>query len=298
MVLGSTGMLGHIVTAVLNQNSIEVVEANRAGRPTSKCSTAVKFDLEKEPDLNLFFEKNNTDYVVNCIGLIRQLIDDKSQESVRRATNVNTEFPINLARYSNLYNFKVLQIGTDCIFSGDTGNYSELDVHSPVDVYGRTKSLGELASPNLLTLRCSIVGPQIHSKSSLLSWFLSQPRNAIIDGFGNHIWNGLTTLHFARILSGIVSSNSFVSGTYHLVPQGNLSKYSLLTEFGKNFERQDMRIQKVNASVPINRTLSTLHQDFNIKLWRLAGYSIVPTIEQMVSELAEWMKMNPEEGWN
>ena len=298
MVLGSTGMLGHIVTAVLTQNSIEVVEANRAGLPTSKFSTAVKFDLEKEPDLNQFFEKNNTDYVVNCVGLIRQLIDENSQESIRSATNVNSEFPIKLAGYSDRYNFKVFQIGTDCIFSGDTGNYSELDVHSPVDVYGRTKSLGELASPNLLTLRCSIVGPQIHSKSSLLSWFLSQPRNASINGFGNHIWNGLTTLHFARILSGIVASNTFVSGTFHLVPQGNLSKYSLLTEFGKNFERQDIRIQKVNASVPINRTLRTLHQDFNVKLWRLAGYGIVPTIEQMVSELAEWMKMNPKEGWN
>jgi len=294
LVLGSTGMLGATVARFLVEQGFKVLEANRGGVAVASDSKAIKIMGLNPQDLASVFKSEDIGYVINCVGLIKQLISESSSENILEAIKVNSEFPRELEKLANVYNFKVIQIATDCVFSGEKGNYSEEAIHSPVDVYGMTKSLGEVHGPKVMTLRCSIVGPEISGHKSLLSWFLSQPLNTEINGYSNHLWNGLSTLHFSKIVSGILENNSFKPGVYHLVPSGVASKGELLEFFARSYHRPDLSISLIQASTSINRTLTTTMPMYNLELWKMAGYNEPPTIEQMVKELAVWTASHSE----
>lgn len=288
LVLGSTGMLGATVARVLAEQRFKVLEANRDGVAVASDSKVIKIRGLNPQDLASVFKSEDISYVINCVGKIKQLISESNSENVLEAIKVNSEFPRELEKLADTYNFKVIQIATDCVFSGEKGNYSEEAIHSPVDVYGMTKSLGEVHGLKVMTLRCSIVGPEISGNKSLLSWFLSQPLNAELSGYSNHLWNGLSTLHFSKIVSGILENNLFKPGVYHLVPSGVASKGELLEFFAKYYHRPDLSISLIQASASINRTLTTTMPMYNLELWKMAGYNEPPTIEQMIKELAVW----------
>ena len=293
LVLGSTGMLGHVMTRVLRQGGVEVVEASRQGVGLESQSRAVKFDVSQASELNTILANEKFHYVVNCVGLIKQLIND-SVESKSAAILVNASFPIQLNSLADKHDFRLIQIGTDCVFSGSEGTYSESSNHSPTDIYGMTKSLGEIENRNGLILRTSIIGPELTTQNSLLEWFLSSPRNTKLRGYTNHMWNGLTTLHFARLVLGLINSDTFVSGSYHVVPGDSSSKYHLLQCFRKAFHREDIGVEPTESFESINRTLTTIHPDFNRLLWANSSYNQPPTLANMVTELSEWMMRESE----
>lgn len=288
LILGSTGMLGATVARYLNEQGLEILEGNRGGVAVASDSKAIKIKGLNPLDLAPVFQSEDISYVVNCIGLIKQLISESNSDSVLEAIKVNSKFPRDLEKLADMYNFKIIQIATDCVFSGEKGNYTEEDTYSPVDVYGMTKSLGETRGPRVMTLRCSIIGPEISGNNSLLSWFLSQSLNKELNGYSNHLWNGLTTLQFSKIVSGILKNDLFNPGIFHLVPEGVESKGRLLELFAKYYHRTDLRISSAQAPTTVNRTLTTTMPLRNNELWKIAGYNEPPTIEQMIAELAAW----------
>ena len=170
--------------------------------------------------------------------------------------------------------------------------YSENDAFDPIDVYGKTKTLGEVASSQSMILRTSIIGKELNSAFSLLGWVLSQPVGAVVNGYVNHIWNGVTTLHFSKIISGIIKSESFVKGVTHLVPGDGVSKFELIKIIASEFGRSDLEIREFKAENPINRTLITVNPDQNLHMWKEGGYNKPPTIQEMVSQYANWTKEN------
>ena len=182
-------------------------------------------------------------------------------------------------------NFKYIQIGTDCVFSGGVGDYLEDASQDANDIYGKTKIGGETEHADKYILRGSIVGPESGDGKSLLNWFLSQSSNKV-NGFSDHMWNGITTLNFAKIVDGMIKNNNFNFHTQHVVPKDEVSKYDLLIYFKKYFD-VDVIIEKSNSSNSVNRSLKTNNQDKNIKLWKDAGYSSVPSIEENIKELSE-----------
>jgi len=175
------------------------------------------------------------------------------------------------------------------VYSGQKGNYNESDKHDAIDVYGKTKSLGEVQLTNVNLLRCSIIGPEVKSYVSLLEWFLRQPENARVSGFTNHSWNGVTTLHFAKICYGIIRNNSSLPNISHVVPHGDITKHDLLCSFAKSFHRGDIQIAAANAQYMIDRRLVTEKPEINGELWKNAGYdNRPPSVCEMVEELAEY----------
>ena len=287
-------MLGATVTRFLKEQGFEILEGNRSGVSIASDSKAIKIDADSPEELASIFKFEDIGYVINCVGLIKHLITESKSEIVLQAIKANSEFPRRLEKLANIHNFKIIQIATDCVFSGEKGDYSEEDAHSPVDVYGMTKSLGEIQGLNVMTLRCSIIGPEITSKNSLLSWFLSQPLNAELNGYTNHIWNGLTTLHFAKVIAGILKNRLFVPGILHLVPADFESKGELLKLFARYYDRTDLKISLIDAPIPVNRTLKTTMPSRILRLWKMAGYNEPPTIAEMVEELASWTANYPE----
>ncbi len=290
VVLGSTGMLGSTLTRVLEDNFAKVYEFNRSGVSVTKKNQARKINALNSTDFSEIFSELKIDYIINCIGMIRQLINPNDQSSVDSAYKINSDFPLKLNSYAKGLGIPVIQIGTDCVYSGKEGLYSEDRPHDPSDIYGLTKDLGEQFSTYSMIIRCSIIGKELSTANSLLSWVLSNPKNSSINGYINHFWNGITVKHFSRIVYGIIKFSSFRLGVFHLVPQDIVTKYELINSIAKHFDRSDLRVSKCKAEPGVNRSLITNNPEQNLSFWQDGGYSEIPTVEEMVSSYAAWIK--------
>jgi dTDP-4-dehydrorhamnose reductase len=279
LVLGGTGMLGQAVLNLFkNSDEFEVDFTSRKPDQGIHTEQLIPGALDK-------ILAHNPEWIINCIGIIKPYIDDSDLKSRSKAHEVNTVFPFELSKTAEKINAKIIQIATDCVFSGSKGNYSELDAHDPVDFYGFSKSKGEIISENFMNLRCSIVGRDSRNNKSLLEWFLSQGRDSKVTGYLDHIWNGITTNAFARICRGIIKEDLFKSGTFHQVPADIVSKAELLEIFREKFNRPDLLIEKKLTGDEIDRTLSTVDPYGNSQRWIAAGYQDVPTIKELIKEL-------------
>ena len=286
LVLGAHGMLGSMVARVLaNQPGIEVVTASRSHEPAlpGRCRHLL-FDAATDP-LDRFLAEVDCEWIVNAIGVIKPRIDEGSPASVENAIAINSLFPFRLANATSSSGQRVIQIATDCVFSGVHGAYDELEAHDPLDVYGKTKSLGEVKASHVIHLRCSIVGPEQGAASSLLGWILSAAPAATLQGFTNHRWNGVTTLHFARLCTAIINGAE-TAELQHVVPGDTVTKAELLELVLSAFGRDDVTVTPGEAPQAIDRTLVTVTPQANAMLWNAAGYEDPPRISEMLQELA------------
>ena len=281
LVLGSTGMLGSAVEQVLRESGVDVITASR--------TQGVRFDAEDLGSEALIAATGLSadDYIVNCVGLTKARIDESSRSSRDLAVKLNVEFPSNLAAAAEQSGVKVIQVATDCVFSGAAGNYSETSGHDALDVYGKTKSLGEVPSENVMHLRCSLVGPEIGRSSLFFEWVRNQPREAKISGYTNHFWNGLSSRAFGKVVRGIIRQDLFSAGVQHLVPADQVTKNALVRIELAAVGSYDVSVESVAADTAVDRTLKTENSKQNRELFLAAGYSEIPTIEQMVLEACE-----------
>jgi len=291
LVLGKTGMLGSMVYEHLKQSSKHtVVGTVREEKYTGKKETIKQFDvkkfLKKQDD---FLYLLNFDYIINCIGIIKPHCKDTDPIGVENAITVNALFPHMLSDYCKDFSVKIIQITTDCVFSGKEKNYTENSPHDALDVYGKTKSLGEVLSKNLLNIRCSIIGPELKTKFNLLEWFLSQNNDSQLKGFTNHLWNGVTTLQFAKLCLKIIENDRFTqfmkdTNLYHFVPNNAVTKYELFKLFQEVFKK-NVIVTPVKSEEKINRTLATEHPQFT----NFYGHE---TIHHALLELNNFMEIN------
>lgn len=292
-ILGATGMLGSmLLDHLVHQTEADVVATVRDPKEAARLSLIYPkarfacLDAETCVESEIIAAVAGVKWVINAIGLIKQRIVDSDRAIVERAVRTNALFSFTLARAAVEAGFKVIQVATDCVFSGDTGHYSETALHDGCDVYGKSKSLGEICSEAVVNLRCSIVGPERRGGPSLLNWFLSQKHGAAISGFVDHHWNGVTTLHFARICVGVMDGGLTLPSMQHVVPADTVSKDGLLRLFANAFGREDLMINPVHATTIVDRTLITNSPAINAAIWNAAGYSQIPRIADMIEELA------------
>ena len=278
LVLGGNGMLGHQLCRLLTEQMIEVWGTFRE-RP-------IKFDfLPKEriltnvvvQDLTRIQEILDTvkpDAVVNATGIVKQR--DEAKQAIA-SIQVNALFPHQLAEICSRRDIRVIQISTDCVFSGFRGNYSEIDNPDPVDLYGRSKLLGELNQPGVLTLRTSIIGWQLNTLSSLLSWFALQ-RNKHIKGYRKAIYSGFSTSVLARLIGDILQTRPDLNGLYQ-VASDPISKYDLLMKLRDLLGWKDITIEPDDL-FSCDRSLSGAHFS-TITGWK------PPSWDSMLHGLAE-----------
>ena len=291
LVIGCTGMLGwQVLRSLQNLKNFKIYATYKNNYKLSLLKKNLKINK------NVIFKKYNIEkknnikhlnfkYIINCVGIIKPYIDEKNQNSIVNAIKINSLFPNYLVL--NNKKSKIFQIATDCVYDGRKGNYIEHDNHNPEDVYGKTKSLGELKYNNFYNIRCSIIGPELNGHKSLLDWFRLMPLKSKVFGYKNHSWNGITTYAFGKIICAIIKNNLNIPNAIHLLPKNVVNKYQLLKIFKKYFSRQDIKIKSKNSHLYINRTINTIYKDINKKVWKLAGYKTIPTIENLVKELID-----------
>jgi dTDP-4-dehydrorhamnose reductase len=294
-IIGASGMLGSMVTDFLSRQAdcslsatVRTESFAEKGKKTFPGIEWRVFDVERDDDRALRGAIAGADWIVNCVGKTKPYTHDDNAEEIERAIKVNCLFPYRLATAAAEKGARVLAIATDCVFSGLRGDYAESDKHDALDVYGKTKSLGECYLPNAYNLRCSIIGPESRSYAFLLEWFRQQAKGAQVNGFTNHQWNGVTTLQFARICYGAIKDGLALPHVQHVIPGSTISKADLLECFAENYGRKDIKINPVKAGTVVNRVLKTENPEFNGAIWRSAGYASPPTVEEMVTEMGRF----------
>lgn len=287
LILGATGMLGSACDLVFSDSEkFEIFSTTR-----TSITDKLKFDAANDSVAELVQEVV-PDWIINCIGIIKPHIKEDSAPSVSNAIQINGLFPHAIAAAINGSNTRVIQIATDCVYTGKEGGYREDAPHDPTDVYGKTKSLGEVSSDQFLHIRASIIGPEYGRSTSLQEWFLGHPRGATVNGYTDHHWNGLTTHHFALLAKTVVEADMRVSGKHHILPGNILTKAELLGAFAEVYDRTDITINAIVSSNKVDRTLNTNNPEFSNSLWKLAGYSNPPTIQEMISEQKNFTELH------
>ena len=295
IVLGGSGMLGSMVADYLSRDpDLEVTATTRTEKLAAVCQARLGkinwllLDATAADGGSCAKSIAGFDWVINAIGIIKPLIHDDNPQEIERALRVNALFPHTLASAASATGSRVLQIATDCVYDGTKGHYVEPDTHDPLDVYGKTKSLGEVFAKEVHHLRCSIIGPEFKEPKSLLEWFLGQSEGAQVNGFVNHNWNGVTTLHFAKLCQGVIKEDLPLPRLQHVVPRGEVTKHEMLGHFARCFRREDLTVNPTAAATVIDRTLATDDKRVNRELWVAAGYHNPPSVPEMIEELAQF----------
>jgi dTDP-4-dehydrorhamnose reductase len=295
IILGASGMLGAMVTDVLaKDNNFRITATVRSpelrGQGVNRYPS-VNWQLfdAAAPDLSSLGQPDRENiWIVNAIGITKPLVRDDNAFEVERAIRINALFPYQLAEQAEAMGARVIQIATDCVYSGSRGQYDETDTHDALDVYGKTKSLGEVRRNGIHHLRCSIIGPEPKEYKFFAEWLKRQPRQAQVNGFINHQWNGVTTLQYAKIVKGIVQNHLQLNHLQHIVPGDEMSKADMLKALAQAFRREDILIKETEAAQVIDRTLRTRKPERNQSLWQAAGYDYPPTVSEMITEMTDY----------
>lgn len=265
VILGSTGMLGNAVGNYFINNYTDVALSVR----DFQFAYGNYFYLDPVKSFeDELLALGSIDYCINCIGIIKPFITKNIETSIF----INSLFPHKLANFCVTNNIKLIHITTDCVFSGKSGNYTEDSLHDCTDIYGKTKSLGE--PENCMTIRTSIIGKEIHNNASLIAWLQSQAGKSV-NGFINHLWNGVTTKQYAKICDSIIRNNLYTPGLFHVFSD-IVTKAQLLQLLNDRFNLKTS-VNPVIAAEQIDRTLSTVKA--------LTTQLDIPKLSVQISEL-------------
>ena len=269
LVIGCNGMAGHMISLYLKEQGHNVTGFARSESKYVKTETGDASDLGRVKEV---VSEGQYDTVINCIGLLNQFAEDDHANAVF----LNAYFPHFLAKITENTETQVIHMSTDCVFSGKTGAYTEDAVRDGATFYDRSKALGELEDNKNLTLRQSIVGPDIKARGiGLLNWFMQQ--SGEVNGFTGAMWTGQTTLQLAKTME--VAAKERAHGLYNMVPDTNISKYELLKLFNHYIRSDELIIHPVEG-VTADKTLIRTRYDFDYR---------IPNYETMIKELATWM---------
>lgn len=265
LVLGSDGMLGHVVKLYFEEKGHTVKGTTRSG------NADYTFDITKNlSDVEKFVEEFKPDAVINCIGILNKMAEDNHSLAVL----ANSYLPNYLDDICQKNGAKFVHVSTDCVFDGKKGEYTEDSFKDAVTFYGQSKALGELNNDHSITLRTSIVGPDINPNGiGLFQWFMNQQNET--NGFDKVIWTGVTTVEFAKAMEKALENN--LTGLRHVVNNDTIDKYSLLNLFKEHFNK-DIEIHRKSDYVSDKSLKRTTDFDFE-----------VPSYDQMVKEMADWV---------
>jgi len=273
LILGSTGLIGHQVHNYLKDNGgyelYNIAYRNKLQEDT------ILIDARDEKNLIEQIISIKPQYIVNCIGILI----GGSNKDPENAIFLNSYMPHRLRRLADKINAKLIHISTDCVFSGDKKNpYVETDEKDGRGVYAKTKGLGEIINGKHLTLRTSVVGPELKKDGEeLFHWFMNQSNS--VSGFTKAIWSGVTTIELAKAVKWSIDNN--ITGLYHITNNSSISKYELLKLFQKHVKK-DIDITPVDGK-NVNKSFIDTRLLINYK---------IPSYEQMVIDMASLIFKN------
>lgn len=271
LVLGSGGMAGHVISIYLSERGEDVVGVAR--RQLDFCESII-LDVTDFAQLIKTIHKIKPDIIINCIGILNQ----DAENNPDKAILLNSYFPHFLSKITQKTETRIIQISTDCVFSGEAGGYKEDSVPDEQSYYGRSKALGELNDGKNLTFRTSIIGPDINRNGiGLLNWYIKQ--EGTIWGYQKAIWSGVTTMVLADAI--FKASMAGVTGLYHLVNNKVITKCEIL-KLTRNYINKNIKIEEIDGEV-YDKSLLDTRGDFDY---------FIGSYEKQIEEMFNWIKLH------
>jgi len=273
LVLGSTGLIGHQVFNYLQATG--QYELYNIAHKNKLQENTITLDARNEEYFIKYIVDIAPDFIVNCIGILIS----GSNSNPENAIFLNSYLPHRLARLANDIDAQLIHISTDCVFSGNKGiPYIETDQKDGLGIYSKTKALGEIINERHLTLRTSVVGPELKNDGEeLFHWFMGQ--SGTVSGYTKSIWSGVTTAELAKAVE--FSMRKGITGLYHVTNNTSISKFDLIKLFQKHM-RKDINISSVDGRKTDKSFIDTRN---------ILNYE-VPSYDLMVSEMAELIRNN------
>lgn len=269
LVIGIKGMAGHVIYNYFKKN----VDFNVFGiaRNITETENEFSLDISDTKRLTEIINSGSFDYVINCIGILNKDAEDNPSKAIW----FNSYFPHFLEEITKFSDTKIIHISTDCVFSGkDAGRYTEESFKNGIGFYAQSKALGEIENEKDLTIRTSIIGPELNKNGiGLFHWFMNQSGD--INGYTSAIWSGVTTLELAKAIQYVIEKP--LVGLVHLTNGQPINKYDLLSIF-KEIWKTNVNITSFEGKV-IDKSLVKSSR-FNYQ---------VPTYQQMLQDQYEWM---------
>ncbi|MGH4120169.1 dTDP-4-dehydrorhamnose reductase family protein [Clostridium sp.] len=273
LVLGATGMAGHMISSYFKTLSEKYIVYDLCHIIKLEENSLV-LDIHDLNLLNAIIVELNPDIIINSIGILNK----NAEEDPSNTIFINSYLPRYLEEQFKNTNMKLIHLSTDCVFSGDTGNYNETSVPDGKDLYAKTKILGEINNNKDLTVRTSIIGPELKQNGTgLFHWFMKQ--NVTVIGYSKVIWSGVTTLQLGKCLDLMIEND--LNGLYNLTSKASISKYDLLKIINCVFDKNI--IIESFGEIENDKSLISIRSDFSVEL---------PSYTEMISELKDWMIKN------
>lgn len=269
LVLGGTGMAGHTISIYFKEAGHDITAFSR--QKLSFCKN-INGDIMDFKKLIKIIIEGQYDVIINAVGIL----NEDAENNKSKAVLINSYLPHFLSDITKSMKTRIIQISTDCVFSGKTGGYTETSQKDGETFYDRSKALGELTNDKDLTFRTSIIGPDINENGiGLFNWFMKQERE--INGYTKAIWTGVTTLTLARAMEQAQEEN--LTGLYNLVNNESISKYELLKLFNNHFRKGELLI-RANDMITLDKSLVNKRCDFKF---------FASNYEQMIIEMKNWI---------
>lgn len=266
-------MLGHVLyNRLTKNNNFEVIDISYRKLLHPK---TILCDVTQIEELKKIIIKERPKIIVNCIGILLKAADKFRSNTIF----LNAYLPHKLAEFAKKINAKLIHISTDCVFDGRKGYYTEDDLPNPKDLYGKSKMLGEITYNGHLTLRTSIIGPELKENGHGLFHWLMQQKNKI-NGFSNVYWGGITTVQLAKIIEKSIDLK--LEGLVHVTNGIKISKYEVLKHLNNHFRIKKIEIIKFNSKAS-DRSLVSKFNYFD---------NLLPDYEEMIIEMKEYMIEN------
>ena len=273
LILGSAGLIGHQIYNYLK-------DSNNYELHNISCRNKIQDDtiLLDARDEKIFIDTITSirpKYIVNCIGILINDSDIDPENSIF----LNSYMPHRLTRLADKINAKLIHISTDCVFSGDKKEpYTETDEKDGRGIYAKTKGLGEVINEKHLTLRTSVVGPELKNDGEeLFHWFMNQSNS--VSGYTKAIWSGVTTIELAKAVKWSIDNN--ITGLYHVTNNSSISKYDLLQLFQK-YTKKNINIKPFDGKKVDKSFIDT----------RLLIDYKIPSYDQMISNMVSLITDN------
>ncbi|MDP3352588.1 MAG: SDR family oxidoreductase [Flavobacteriaceae bacterium] len=269
VLFGATGMAGHVAYFYLKATG--KYEITNVVYRTKLNDESIILDITDKEATEALILSLQPDILLNCVGVLIK----GSQEFPDNAIYINAYFPHLLERIASSINAKLIHISTDCVFSGKKGNYEESDERDADDVYGKSKGLGEVINDKDLTIRTSIIGPELKQNGEgLFHWFMKQ--NGVINGFSKAFWSGVTTYELAKAIDAIIEQN--ITGLLHLTNGEKITKYDLLSLFKEIWKVDKVQINLIEGK-SVDKSLNSTIKNFKYK---------VPSYREMILSQKEF----------
>lgn len=274
LIIGSSGMAGHVVYHYLSSTSkYEIYDISYRQRINEQ---SILLDVTNTENLENIINTIKPKFIVNCVGILIK----GSKDFPDNAIYLNAYFPHLLARIAAHLGIKVIHISTDCVFSGKKGGYAETDFRDADDIYGRSKALGEIINNKDLTIRTSIIGPELKKDGEgLFHWFFSQKGS--IMGYAQAYWDGVTTLELAKAIDYAIDRDAI--GLVHLTNGVRISKFDLLILHKDIWNKKDVQIIPSDHKTIDKSLMKSTKFDYNVQ-----------TYSDMLVELYTWMNLHRE----